>query len=132
MVLDEISAHARAAAELDPEVDTILEIGGQDAKFTALKNGRVTLSVMNNVCAAGTGSFLEEQASRLGLSVRDYAPMTEGQRASPCKRPLYSLYGTGHQPSALGGLLCPRGSDGCPPRGPGELSEKGGCHRKHR
>ncbi len=81
VVLDEISAHARAAAELDPEVDTILEIGGQDAKFTALKNGRVTLSVMNNVCAAGTGSFLEEQASRLGLSVRDYAPMTEGQRA---------------------------------------------------
>ncbi|MDC7239124.1 MAG: acyl-CoA dehydratase activase [Spirochaetales bacterium] len=81
VILDEISAHARAAAELDPEVDTILEIGGQDAKFTALKNGRVTLSVMNNVCAAGTGSFLEEQASRLGLSVRDYAPMTEGQRA---------------------------------------------------
>ncbi|MBF9015510.1 CoA activase [Oceanispirochaeta sp. M2] len=81
IVLDEISAHARAAVELDPEVDTILEIGGQDAKFTTLKNGRVTLSVMNNVCAAGTGSFLEEQASRLGLSVRDYASMTDGQRA---------------------------------------------------
>jgi predicted CoA-substrate-specific enzyme activase len=80
VVLDEISAHARAAVELDPEVDTILEIGGQDAKFTSLKNGRVTLSVMNNVCAAGTGSFLEEQASRLGLSVKDYASMTDGQR----------------------------------------------------
>lgn len=79
-ILDEISAHARAAVELDPEVDTILEIGGQDAKFTTLKNGRVTLSVMNNVCAAGTGSFLEEQASRLGFSVRDYASMTEGER----------------------------------------------------
>ncbi|MDC7231988.1 MAG: acyl-CoA dehydratase activase [Spirochaetales bacterium] len=79
-VLDEISAHARAAVELNPDVDTILEIGGQDAKFTTLKNGRVTLSVMNNVCAAGTGSFLEEQATRLGLSIRDYASLTAGQR----------------------------------------------------
>jgi predicted CoA-substrate-specific enzyme activase len=81
VILDEISAHARAACELDPEVDTILEIGGQDAKFTTLKNGRVTLSVMNNVCAAGTGSFLEEQASRLGVSIRDYADMADGVQA---------------------------------------------------
>ena len=68
LVLDEITAHARAAVELDPEVDTIIEIGGQDSKFTTLRNGRVTLSVMNNVCAAGTGSFIEEQAPAPGLS----------------------------------------------------------------
>lgn len=80
-VLDEISAHARAATELDPAVDTILEIGGQDAKFTTLRNGRVTLSVMNNVCAAGTGSFLEEQAQRLGVAVEEFAMRTEGVRA---------------------------------------------------
>ncbi len=80
-VLDEISAHARAACALDPRVDTILEIGGQDAKFTTLKHGRVTLSVMNNVCAAGTGSFLEEQAKRLGVAVRDYARYTADIRA---------------------------------------------------
>lgn len=80
-ILDEISAHARAATELDPRVDTILEIGGQDAKFTTLRNGRVTLSVMNNVCAAGTGSFLEEQGKRLGVPIRDFARLTDGVRA---------------------------------------------------
>jgi activator of 2-hydroxyglutaryl-CoA dehydratase len=60
IILDEISAHARAAVELDPEIDTIIEIGGQDAKFTTLRNGVVTFSKMNTVCAAGTGSFIEE------------------------------------------------------------------------
>ncbi len=76
VILDEISAHARAACELDPQVDTILEIGGQDAKFTTLRNRRVTLSVMNNVCAAGTGSFLEEQGAKLGVPIRSFADLT--------------------------------------------------------
>ena len=80
-ILDEITAHARAACQLNPEVDTIIEIGGQDAKFTTLKNGRVTLSTMNNVCAAGTGSFIEEQAAKLGCPIRDYSGRTEGVRA---------------------------------------------------
>lgn len=78
LVLDEITAHARAAVELDPKVDTIIEIGGQDAKFTTLRRGRVTFSQMNSVCAAGTGSFLEEQASRLQVSVGDYAQACMG------------------------------------------------------
>jgi len=78
LVLDEITAHARAAVELHPGVDTILEIGGQDSKFTTLKDGRVTLSVMNNVCAAGTGSFIEEQAQRLSVPLADYGDRTRG------------------------------------------------------
>lgn len=73
LIVDEITAHARAAYELDNEVDTIIEIGGQDAKFTTMKNGMVTFSVMNNVCAAGTGSFIEEQAEKLGVNIADYA-----------------------------------------------------------
>ncbi|WP_167605299.1 acyl-CoA dehydratase activase [Maribellus sediminis] len=73
IIPDEITAHARAAIELDAEVDTIIEIGGQDAKFTTLSNGRVTFSIMNNVCAAGTGSFIEEQAKKLGVSLDDYS-----------------------------------------------------------
>lgn len=80
-IVDEITAHARAAYELDPEVDTILEIGGQDAKFTTLDRGRVTLAVMNNVCAAGTGSFIEEQAIRLGCELASCAARTQGRRA---------------------------------------------------
>ncbi len=81
LALDEISAHARAAVELDPEVDTIIEIGGQDAKFTTLKGGRVTFSIMNNVCAAGTGSFIEEQAKKLDVSLSEYSTRAEGARA---------------------------------------------------
>lgn len=78
LILDEITAHARAAVELDPNVDTIIEIGGQDAKFTSLRNGRVTFSQMNSVCAAGTGSFVEEQAAKLEVPLSEYADRTAG------------------------------------------------------
>jgi len=75
---DEITAHAKAACNLNENVDTIIEIGGQDAKFTLLKNGIVTASVMNTVCAAGTGSFIEEQAIKLGCPLSEYSRMAEG------------------------------------------------------
>lgn len=81
LVLDEISAHARAAFALDPEIDTIIEIGGQDAKFTTMRNGVVTFSRMNTVCAAGTGSFIEEQAQKLDVSLEDYPGLVENQRS---------------------------------------------------
>jgi len=77
VIPDEITAHARAAYELNPETDTIIEIGGQDSKFTVMRNGMVTFSVMNNVCAAGTGSFIEEQAKRLECSLQDYSQRVE-------------------------------------------------------
>jgi predicted CoA-substrate-specific enzyme activase len=73
LILDEITAHARAACELKPDVDTIIEIGGQDSKFTTLTDGRVNFCVMNTVCAAGTGSFIEEQAQKLGCPLGEYA-----------------------------------------------------------
>jgi len=82
LLLDEITAHARAAVELHPGVDTVMEIGGQDSKFMTLRDGRVTLSIMNSVCAAGTGSFVEEQAQRLGVPLADYGDRTRGH-ASP-------------------------------------------------
>ncbi|MFP4572303.1 MAG: acyl-CoA dehydratase activase [Desulfobacterales bacterium] len=81
IIIDEITAHARAALELNPEVDTIIEIGGQDSKFTTLKDGRVTFSIMNTVCAAGTGSFLEEQAEKLGVGLFSYAKRTQNVAA---------------------------------------------------
>ena len=80
-VLDEITTHARAAYELNSETDTIIEIGGQDAKFTMMRKGMVTFSRMNSVCAAGTGSFIEEQARRLGVSLADYSGMAENAPA---------------------------------------------------
>lgn len=81
LVVDEITAHALAAVELDANVDTLIEIGGQDAKFTLLENGQVTFSVMNNVCAAGTGSFIEEQANRLGCPLADFSARAENVEA---------------------------------------------------
>jgi predicted CoA-substrate-specific enzyme activase len=81
MVIDEITTHARAAIEINPRIDTIIEIGGQDSKFTTLQNGRVTFSIMNNVCAAGTGSFIEEQAQKLGCPLSEYSQRTEHQKS---------------------------------------------------
>lgn len=78
---DEITAHATAAVHIEPNVDTIIEIGGQDAKFTLLNNGVVTSSVMNTVCAAGTGSFIEEQALKLGCSLTKYSKRAENVSA---------------------------------------------------
>jgi predicted CoA-substrate-specific enzyme activase len=63
-VLNEIAAHARGACEVDARVDTIFEIGGQDAKYIRLVDGRVVDAAMNEACSAGTGSFIEEQGKR--------------------------------------------------------------------
>ena len=81
LAIDEITAHARAACLLNPQVDTIIEIGGQDSKFTVLKEGQVTFSVMNYVCAAGTGSFIEEQAKRLNVPLDEYTARVSGTPA---------------------------------------------------
>ena len=70
-IVNEIIAHATAATFFDKDVDTILEIGGQDAKYTFLVNGVPCDYAMNEACSAGTGSFLEEAASEsLGIDVR--------------------------------------------------------------
>jgi len=61
-VVNEIIAHAVAAAHFDKDVDTIFEIGGQDAKYTHLTNGVASDYAMNEACSAGTGSFLEESS----------------------------------------------------------------------
>ncbi|HIQ21977.1 MAG TPA: hypothetical protein EYH34_12200, partial [Planctomycetes bacterium] len=73
-VYNEISAHAAGAAHFDPEVDTIFEIGGQDAKYIFLRNGSPIDYAMNAACSAGTGSFLEECAQGdLGLPLEQIA-----------------------------------------------------------
>jgi predicted CoA-substrate-specific enzyme activase len=70
IVKNEITAHATAAASVDKQVDTIFEIGGQDSKFVQLENGAIVDFAMNKVCAAGTGSFLEEQAEKLNIDIK--------------------------------------------------------------
>lgn len=68
-VKNEITAHGVAAATFDPEIRTIIEIGGQDSKIILLRDGVITDFAMNTVCAAGTGSFLDRQAERLGMEI---------------------------------------------------------------
>jgi predicted CoA-substrate-specific enzyme activase len=71
IVKNEITAQATAAAYIDKDVDTIFEIGGQDSKYISLKDGVIVDFEMNKACAAGTGSFLEEQAEKLDISIKD-------------------------------------------------------------
>ena len=81
-VINEIIAHATAAVYFDPKVDTIFEIGGQDAKYTYITNGVPSDYAMNEACSAGTGSFLEESAlETLGVRMEDIADIAlNGQR----------------------------------------------------
>ncbi len=72
IIKNEITCQARAAYEVDSKIDTVIEIGGQDSKFIRLKKGKVINFEMNKVCAAGTGSFLEEQAKRLDVDIKDF------------------------------------------------------------
>ncbi len=69
VVKNEITCQLLGARHVLPEVDTILEIGGQDSKYVSVRRGRIADFVMNKICAAGTGSFLEEQGEALGVSI---------------------------------------------------------------
>ncbi len=71
IVINEITAQAAGTAIVNPKVDTIFEIGGQDSKYISLENGVVVDFEMNHACAAGTGSFLEEQAQRLDINIEE-------------------------------------------------------------
>jgi predicted CoA-substrate-specific enzyme activase len=72
IVKNEITAHAVAAIEHCPNVKTIIEIGGQDSKIIIIKDKIVCDFAMNTVCAAGTGSFLDRQASRLNIPIQEF------------------------------------------------------------
>jgi predicted CoA-substrate-specific enzyme activase len=80
-IKNEITAQATAAIFYHPEVDTVFEIGGQDSKFISIDGGVIVDFEMNKVCAAGTGSFLEEQAEKLGISiVEEFGELALGAR----------------------------------------------------
>ncbi len=75
VVKNEITAHATATTQVVPNVKTIFEIGGQDSKLIIIENQMVVDFAMNTVCAAGTGSFLDHQAERLGIPIEDFGDM---------------------------------------------------------
>ncbi|GAH97042.1 unnamed protein product, partial [marine sediment metagenome] len=114
MVINEITAQATAAADIDNSVDTIFEIGGQDSKFISLEDGVIVDFEMNKVCAAGTGSFLEEQAERFDIKIEDFgdialkaeSPLNLGERCTVfMETNVYSHYQKGASiEDILGGL----------------------------
>ncbi|MFY9133609.1 MAG: acyl-CoA dehydratase activase [Bacillota bacterium] len=75
IVKNEITAHAVAAMSAVPGVQSVIEIGGQDSKIILLRSGVVVDFGMNTVCAAGTGSFLEHQAQRLGVAIEQFGDL---------------------------------------------------------
>ena len=83
LIKNEITAHAIACLNIEPSVQTIIEIGGQDSKLILIREGVVSDFAMNTVCAAGTGSFLDQQAARLDMEVAEL-----GQRAANGNHPV--------------------------------------------
>ncbi len=86
--INEITAHATGAYSVNPAIRTIIEIGGQDSKFMEIEppSGGITPRIpvfrMNELCAAGTGAFLDEQAQRLGIAIESF-----GDLALSCEKP---------------------------------------------
>ncbi|MDB4443733.1 acyl-CoA dehydratase activase [bacterium] len=85
LIIDEITAHARGAVEIDPTIDTIFEIGGQDSKYIYIDNANPLDFDMNKVCAAGTGSFLHELANKYGINIVDEFQQIALSSESPVK-----------------------------------------------
>ena len=116
LIIDEITAHARGAVEIDPGIDTIFEIGGQDSKYIFLANTYPLDFDMNKVCAAGTGSFLHELANKYGINIvgefQDIALSSEGplKLAERCtvfmESDLVSYHQKGAKKKDLIGGLC--------------------------
>ncbi len=69
----ETVAHTTAASFFDPEVDCVLDIGGQDMKCIKLKNGSVDNVLLNEACSSGCGSFIESFANSLGYTAEEFA-----------------------------------------------------------
>ncbi|MBI5675152.1 MAG: CoA protein activase [Nitrospirae bacterium] len=84
IVKNEITAQARAAIAIAPDVDTIFEIGGQDSKFISLRDSVIVDFEMNKACAAGTGSFLEEQAEKLDIAIKEEFAGLAFDSGTPC------------------------------------------------
>lgn len=83
VIKNEITAHGIAALNFVDGVKTIIEIGGQDSKIILLRNNIISDFAMNTVCAAGTGSFLDRQAARMGIDIQDF-----GERALKSQNPV--------------------------------------------
>lgn len=114
-IRDEITAQAKAAVIYVPDADTVFEIGGQDSKYISLKDGEVADFTMNKICAAGTGSFVEEQSLRMGIPIEEFGhlalasdnPCDLGERCTVfIKTAIASAEGSGASKEDIAAGLC--------------------------
>ena len=75
VIKNEVTAQAASALRDHPDARTVIEVGGQDSKVILISDGLVRDFGMNTVCAAGTGSFIDHQANRLGLSLDEFGEL---------------------------------------------------------
>jgi len=77
--INEIIAQAKAVQHFYPQVRTIIDMGGEDSKLIFIEEEEGSFKIsdfsMNTLCAAGTGSFLDQQASRLGLTIEEFGQL---------------------------------------------------------
>ena len=108
--INEVVAHSTATTTLYPEVHTIIEIGGGDSKLMLIERDASTQQTkvsdfsMNTMCAAGTGSFLDQQATRLGVAIeKEFGELALKSKNPPRnRRPLQRICQDGHDPPAAG------------------------------
>ncbi len=81
VVKNEITAHYVGATRFVPDARTIIEIGGQDSKIIVIEDGVLADFGMNTVCAAGTGSFLDQQAGRLNIPIEEFGRLARQSRS---------------------------------------------------
>lgn len=82
IIKNEITAHAAGALHFCPGARTVIEVGGQDSKIILIDHMTVVDFAMNNVCAAGTGSFLDYQAARMDLTIDEFSEMAANSEES--------------------------------------------------
>ncbi|MBI5479048.1 MAG: hypothetical protein HY906_09340, partial [Deltaproteobacteria bacterium] len=113
-IINEISAHVAGAMSVDPTIDTIFELGGQDSKYMRTRSGRIMDAAMNYVCAAGTGSFVEEQARKLGFPLDAVGEVVMGLAPPPTsdrctvfmEQDVHALIRQGYTPAeAMAGVM---------------------------
>ena len=101
--VNEIVAQAYATQTLFPRIKTIIEMGGEDSKLILLSEDSRSIRdfSMNSVCAAGTGSFLDQQAERLRLTIEEFSEFAlRSEKPSADCRPVQCLCEVRYDPSA--------------------------------
>jgi predicted CoA-substrate-specific enzyme activase len=81
--LVETVAHANSALRVCPDVDAIIDVGGQDIKIIVLNHGAVKDFRLNTQCSAGNGYFLQAAAESLGIAIEDFASVAFTARQMP-------------------------------------------------